>query len=115
MVSKRKQCKACPWKVTTDPGNDIPGHCRTQHERLENTIAEPASLAFLAGGTLRLMACHEFKSGEEMPCVGWLAHQLGPGNNIALRMKAMSDRSLYDFELDGEQHKTLKDTLGDRQ
>ncbi|MBV8720990.1 MAG: hypothetical protein JO277_02500 [Candidatus Eremiobacteraeota bacterium] len=49
--------------------------------------------------------------GKELPCVGWLAHQLGPGNNIALRMRAIADPRLYAFELDGEQHTRFEDTL----
>lgn len=111
----RRQCEKCPWKVDTDP-NEIPnGYCATKHANLKNTIADqtdPNTIALALGGkVLRMMACHETVPGKELPCVGWLANQLGPGNNIALRLAAMKDKSLYDFELDGEQHKRFEDTL----
>ena len=57
------------------------------------------------------MACHETPPGEELPCVGWLANQLGLGNNLGLRMRALSDKSLFNFELDGDQHDRFEDTL----
>ena len=105
----RKQCAKCPWKVDTDP-NEIPnGYCEAKHKALKSTIAAPGTIN--VGRSLRMMACHETKPGKELPCVGWLAHQLGPGNNIALRLAAMKDRTLYDFELDGEQHERFEDTL----
>jgi len=105
----RRQCSHCPWKVSTDP-NEIPnGYCAIKHANLRSTIAKPGDLRL--GGPLQMMACHESKAGRELPCVGWLAHQLGPGNNLALRMRAMSDRSLTDFELVGEQHERFEDTL----
>lgn len=107
----RKQCKACPWKVSTNPDKDIPnGYDREKHKNLRDTIAEPAALGC---GSIRMMSCHEYDVGAEMPCVGWLAHQLGPGNNIGLRLRAVRDRELTDFELDGEQHATFEATLGD--
>ena len=105
----RKQCKYCPWKVSTDP-HDIPnGYCPTKHAALKNTVAEPSALNF--GGNLRMMACHESDVGSEEPCIGWLENQLGVGNNIALRLKMMMEPSLGHFEIDGEQHPTLEDTL----
>jgi hypothetical protein len=109
-MARRKQCKACPWKVSTNPDRDIPGgYCRQKHRNLRSTIAEPGALR--VGSALRLMACHETTGGAELPCVGWLAHQLGPGNNIALRLAASRDKSLCAFELDGEQHARFEDTL----
>lgn len=105
----RRQCAKCPWKVDTDP-NEIPGgYCRDKHAALTNTIADPGSVNI--GSTLRLMACHEFPIGREQPCVGWLANQLGPGNNLALRWAVSRGAVKADFELDGEQHATLEDTL----
>jgi len=104
-----KQCKACPWKVTTDPHQIPNGYSREKHAALSCTIAKPGALAI--GGPLRLMACHESPVGRERPCVGWLANQLGEGNNIALRLAVSTGRIKADFELDGEQHATLADTL----
>ena len=57
-----------------------------------------------------MMACHESKPEDEYPCVGWLMQQLGPGNNIALRLRAMDGR-FDELELVGEQHETLEATL----
>ena len=104
-----RQCKACPWKVTTDPARDIPGgYNEARHRALKNTIAEPGLMVFT--GSLHLMACHESAVGAEKACVGWLANQLGPGNNIGLRVAGMIG-DLEDFELDGDQHERFEDTL----
>lgn len=105
----RKQCAKCPWRVDVDPTEIPNGYCEMKHAALENTIARPGQLNI--GGTLRMMACHETKPGKELPCVGWLANQLGPGNNIGLRIAASRNPSLYDFELVGEPHVRFEDTL----
>lgn len=105
----RKQCAKCPWRVDVDP-RDIPnGYCEIKHANLRETIAKPGALQL--GGTLRMMACHESKVGKERPCVGWLANQLGRGNNILLRLAARHDETLHTFELVGEQHERFEDTL----
>jgi hypothetical protein len=109
----RKQCRKCPWKISTDPREIPNGYCEAKHANLKRTIANPGDLRGIGGGTLRMMACHEFPEGAEKPCVGWLAHQLGPGNNIALRLAAARGQIDTDFELDGEQHETFEDTLPD--
>jgi len=107
VTKRRRQCKACPWKKSTDP-HDIPGgYCEKKHANLKGTIAEPGRLL---SGPMRMMACHEFPEGEEKPCVGWLEHQLGPGNNIGLRMRLISGH-IEPFETVGEQHERFEDTL----
>lgn len=104
----RRQCEKCPWKKSTDP-NDIPGgYCATKHADLKNTIAEPGALP---KPLLRIMACHETMKGRELPCVGWLAHQLGPGNNIGLHLSVSIGRFDANVETVGPQHETLEDTL----
>lgn len=107
----KKQCKKCPWRKDVDP-RDIPnGYCEVKHANLRNTIAKPGDIRGI-GSDLRMMACHESNSrGGEIPCVGWLANQLGPGNNIPLRIAAMHGRVNAKFELVGEQHETFEDTL----
>ena len=105
----RKQCKTCPWKVDADTAN-IPNYEVGLHQKLDATIAEPGSLRGLRGPQ-RAMACHYSTEGAEAPCVGWLANQLGPGNNIALRLRALTDPSLANFELDGPQRERFEDTL----
>lgn len=106
MNVRNKQCKACPWKKSTVPDEDIPGgYCETKHRNLDTTIAKPGDIRL--GG---IMACHESPVGAEQPCVGWVAHQLGPGNNIGLRMLAMDGR-FQNIQLDGPQHESFEDTL----
>lgn len=109
---KRLQCAKCPWKTSTNP-YDIPkGYSAKLHAALASTIAEPG--AFRVGG-LSMMACHETSPGKELPCVGWLHHQLGVGNNLGLRMLALSGRLNMDFEVVGEQHECFEDTLPKKQ
>ncbi len=109
-ASRRKQCAKCPWRKDVNP-HDIPnGYSEDLHHGLASTISDPGSCEHL-DGPLRIMACHESKVGKEIPCVGWLAHQLGPGNNIPLRVMASRGKINADFELVGEQHETFEDTL----
>lgn len=110
-----KQCKACPWKKSTSPEKDIPGgYSEEQHEALSCTIARPGDMSGV-GRAMHVMACHETTPGKERHCVGWTLHQLGPGNNLALRMRAMSDPSFREavgkMTLDGPQHERLEDTM----
>lgn len=104
----RKQCKKCPWKVGTNP-HEIPnGYCERKHADLERTIAKPGALP---SNTLSMMACHETPIERPLPCVGWLVHQLGPGNNIALRLAVSRGRVDANVETIGPQHQNLQDTL----
>ncbi len=109
LAAPRRQCAKCPWKVSTNP-RDIPhGYCEKKHAQLKDTVAEPGLVVI--GGALRMMACHETPVGRELPCVGWLVRQLGPGNNIALRLAVVTGRIDANVETVGEQHETLEDTL----
>ncbi len=103
----RVQCARCPWKVTTNP-RDIPnGYCENMHRALRATISDPGSLR----GTRVAMACHESPPGQELPCVGWMNHQLGDGNNLALRLAVLGGKVSGDIEVVGEQHRRFEDTL----
>lgn len=104
----RLQCTKCPWRKDVDPRAIPGGYDVRKHRGLADTIADPGRLM---GGPLRMMACHETTGGGEQPCVGWLNHQLGDGNNIALRLHVMSEPSLADFATVGEQHERFEDTL----
>lgn len=106
----RKQCKKCPWKVTTDPREIPNGYCEQKHAGLTVTIAKPGDITTI-GRPLRIMACHESNPERALPCVGWLMQQLGPGNNIALRLAVVMDRISADVETVGEQHERIEDTL----
>jgi hypothetical protein len=106
-LKRTAQCAKCPWRKDVDP-HDIPnGYCETKHRNLSSTIAKPGDLAG-AFGTLNVMACHET---EDAHCVGWLMNQLGPGNNIGLRLRMMTCENANKIRLVGEQHETFEDTL----
>jgi len=106
----RRQCAKCPWKVDTNP-REIPNdYCEKKHAALVNTIAEPGSLGGLHQ-PLRIMACHESPVGRELPCVGWLWHQLGEGNNIPLRFMVAVGKIDGNVEVVGPQHTRIEDTL----
>lgn len=103
-LKRTAQCAKCPWRVDVDP-RDIPnGYCETKHAGLAETIAEPGSILLSA----KAMACHET---DDAHCVGWLANQLGPGNNIGLRLQMMSCENIKKMRVVGEQHPTFEDTL----
>lgn len=106
-LKRVRQCDKCPWKVSTDP-HDIPdGYSEELHQSLASTIAEPGSIR--SNG--HAMACHEHDASEQVHCVGWLVNQLGPGNNIPLRLKMMSCENVGAIRVDGEQHERFEDTL----
>lgn len=108
MTKLRKQCAKCPWKTSTDP-RDIPnGYDEGKHCALKSTIAEPGSLR---PGTMQIMACHETRRGKERPCVGWLVNQLGPGNNIVLRLAVAFGKIDANVETVGPQHERFEETL----
>lgn len=105
----RRQCKKCPWRKGVDPREIPGGYSERKHADLASTIAAPGSLE--GPGELRMMACHETPVGRELPCVGWLLHQIGPGNNIPLRLAVIQGRVDADVEADGPQHDSFEDTL----
>ena len=106
-LKRTQQCEKCPWRKETNPF-DIPnGYSVEKHRALQKTIAESASLENL-GKPLAVFACHEM---HEAHCIGWLVHQLGPGNNIVLRIEMMSCTNAKAIRLRGEQHDTFEKTL----
>jgi hypothetical protein len=112
-LKRTRQCAACPWKKSTDPRADIPGYSEQQHRELAGTIAEPdnigQALAQMNGKEpMQVFTCHDTKDAH---CVGWLAHQLGPGNNIMLRMQMRDCENADRIRTVGEQHDRFEDTL----
>jgi hypothetical protein len=107
MSDRAIQCKSCPWRVGASPERDISGYSKKLHESLACTIAQPGEINI---GEMRMMACHHSKPGAETPCAGWLAHQLGIGNNIGLRLRVISGHMPAPV-VDGEQHERFEDTL----
>lgn len=109
-LKRTRQCSKCPWKQSTDP-HEIPhGYSEDLHRGLASTIAAPGSIHALAG-PMRVMACHEHPPGAEVYCVGWLMNQLGPGNNIWLRLAMRECENIRAVILDGPQHECFEDTL----
>lgn len=104
----RRQCADCPWKKTADP-RKIRGYSVGLHKGLATTIAEPGALI---GGSLRVFVCHKT---HDLPCAGWLVNQLGPGNNIPLRLACSAHQGAgridANVETVGEQHETFEDTM----
>lgn len=106
-LKRTAQCAKCPWRVGVDP-HDIPnGYSLDKHVELAVTIAAPAALPD-ASAPLHVMACHET---EDAHCIGWLHHQLGRGNNIALRLRMRSCTNSGALRLRGGQHETFEATL----
>lgn len=109
-LRRTRQCAHCPWRMATDP-HDIPnGYTEEQHAALAATIAPQDMLEQLASldEPLRVMACHE---RHEDHCVGWLVNQLGPGNNLALRLRMRTCTNGDRLRLRGAQHATFAETL----
>lgn len=109
---KLVQCKTCPWKVETVPEADIPNYDGELAKGLTRTLATGMESLFsvLAGEQQRSMSCHYSKPGAEIHCAGWLHNQLGPGNNLGLRMRVMHGEVPMP-EVSGEQHERYEDTL----
>lgn len=107
-LKRLRQCAKCPWRKDVDP-HDIPdGYCETKHAALKSTIAKPGDTSSPSSGDLHVMACHET---DDAHCVGWLVNQLGPGNNIALRLHIRQYSNAGGLKVIGEQHATFEDTL----
>lgn len=105
-LKRTRQCSKCPWLKNANP-HDIPnGYCEAKHKSLKRTIAQPGSLELIS--EMRVMACHET---EDAHCIGWLVNQVGPGNNIAMRLRLMSCKNADQIKLVGDQHQTFEDTL----
>lgn len=105
----RRQCKTCPWRVENDP-MDIPNGPK---EAAVDLLSGWSTGLQLAPSRMGGMGCHQSKMDEtDLPCVGWLAWELGPGNNIGLRVRVMRDPRLCNWELVGEQ-RTLDELVED--
>lgn len=106
---RTKQCKKCPWKVSTNPFDIPDGYCPTKHANLEKTIAKEGELNL--GPTLNIMACHHSDGNDQMYCIGWLHNQIGVGNNIGLRLAMRNCENIRDVKIYGKQHQRFEDTL----
>lgn len=102
-IKIRPQCAKCPWKKSVNPTTIPNGYSRKKHQNLKRTISEGME-SFMNN---YVMGCHE---KTEVHCTGWMVNQLGVGNNIRLRLKALK-YDLSEMEVFGEQHQTFEDTL----
>ena len=92
--------------MSTDP-YDIPnGYEVEKHQALRDTIAEPGALDF--SKAISVMACHETHKAH---CIGWMAHQLGIGENLVLRLETMTCTNIEKMQIVGEQHPNFESTL----
>lgn len=108
-LKRTAQCIKCPWIVGVDPHEIPDGYSVEKHASLACTIAEPGDLRGLSGGGPRVaMACHEVHDAH---CVGWLANQVGTGNNLSLRLSLMQCTNADQLKLRGEQHPCFEATL----
>jgi Family of unknown function (DUF6283) len=106
-LKRTQQCDKCPWRVETDPTMIPNGYSVAAHRALVATIAAPCDVS-LIGQPQHIMACHE---KHDAHCIGWLAHQMSVGNNLALRLSLLSCDNLGALRLRGAQHPTFADTL----
>jgi len=107
-LKRTAQCAKCPWRKDVDP-HDIPnGYSKDKHAALDKTIAKEGDFSFLASQEIHVMACHE---SHDAHCVGWLIHQAGAGNNIALRIHLLKCENFGSVRAIGPQHETFGDTL----
>ena len=102
------QCDSCPWRVEAKI-SDIPNYSRDLHENLSSTIAKDNSI----GNQLKIMACHHSSDGYERHCIGWVANQLGVGNNISLRLQFRHCSNAQNIKLKGKQKQNFQQTLCD--
>lgn len=106
-LKQTKQCSTCPWLVDATVAN-IPNYQPENHKRLISTIAEQGIIEF----DLPAMSCHHAEDGEPgRYCIGWLSNQIGPGNNIGMRLKMLSCENSRDIQLAGEQVETFEETF----
>ncbi len=104
-LKRTAQCAKCPWIKGSNP-HEIPnGYEVEKHRALAATIAEPGSMR---GSDGRAFACHE---SHDAHCIGWLVNQVGPGNNIPLRIRMMTCANTKKIRLRGDQHASFEETL----
>lgn len=68
-------CKSCPWRVGAD-ADAIPGFSMGMAEDLRSTVSGELGAP--------IMACHQSREGDEIPCQGFLAVE--GYNNLAVRI-----------------------------
>jgi len=113
-LKRTVQCEKCPWKKDTNPFDIPDGYSEQLHYDLGNTISSGGMdhwAHYAKTSQLNIMGCHHHTPEEEVHCIGWLHNQIGPGNNIPLRINMMFCENAADMKVIGEQHDTFGETL----
>lgn len=85
-MSATPPCRTCPWRVTQD-ASEIPGFGLEKAEALANTCGSPGNDLPIGSP---MFACHQSRTGDEIPCAGWLA---SVGNyHLGVRVAIMDGR-----------------------
>jgi hypothetical protein len=81
------------------------------HKKLAETIADETGNISKIGKSPPIMGCH-YSSGEnQIMCAGWLANQLGPGNNFPLRIWFSRNYPQDEIVLCGKQRDCFEETF----
>lgn len=98
--------------MDADPADIPDGFNYETHRRLGADIQRTAT-RLGSNMELHMMACHDTPANtpREKPCIGWIANQMGPGNNIVLRLRAISDPKFGDIRTIGKQRTSYAEIL----
>lgn len=112
-LKRTKQCANCPWKKSTKhedidrrEGFDVEYYKSVR----DDFVSRPGFIGMSQDHDN--MGCHKHPDEDDVPCIGWLAHEVGPGNNIGLRLWLTQFENSWDIETVGEQHKSIYDFFG---
>lgn len=110
-LKRTVQCQKCPWRTDVN-AHDIPnGYDLDRHRALSRTIASVSDPLSTLTTPTNVMACHETDPGQETHCVGWLVNQIGPGNNIGLRIQMLSCQNVEKIRTVGTQRESFENTI----
>ena len=105
----RRQCRTCPWRADVDPRDIGEGYGHVDPTMLALMTAEGhRSLVHPSG----VATCHAAADDARLPCVGWLAHQLGPGGNLGVRLRVIRGQIDANIETVGPQRDLPRELLG---
>ena len=99
-------CAKCPWIKDGNPYEIPNGYSRDKHCALQATIASDPIRSLVS--PTPVMACDE---SHDAHCIGWLVNQIGPGNNIGLRIRMASCVNAGKIQLRGKQYDTFEETI----
>ncbi len=105
-IEHPKQCANCPWKKSTKwedidcvEGFDMDFYESVRDEYIPKHMFDKSH---------RNMGCHKHE-GDDQPCIGWLLHEAGRGNNIGIRLMLSGVENADELETFGPQHTDIRD------